>query len=89
MFTTTLKKHWFCGFFIDSGSSVELVSLETRTLFDTSELHHMLNHNLFQAENNYLIPYFTNGTDTNQEYKISIFNVKTGSSAAQIMQHSR
>ena len=75
------------GYFIESGSKVEFLSLADQALnFDTtrattpyiqSQLISGERHNLFRFNT------LAHGTDTNQEYKISIFNVKpAGSSAA-------
>ena len=74
------------GFFIDSGSSIEMVSLADQDFaFDTtrattpyvkSQLISGERHNLFRFHT------LAHGSDTNQEFKISIFNVKAKSSAA-------
>ena len=75
------------GYFVESGSKVEFLSLADQALnFDTtrattpyikSQLISGERHNLFRFNT------LAHGTDTNQEYKISIFNVKpAGSSAA-------
>ena len=75
------------GFFVASGSQVELVSLADQDFaFDTqrattpyvkSQLVSGERHNLFRFHT------LAHGTDTNQSVKISIFNVKpAGSSAA-------
>ena len=82
------------GYFVESGSKVEFLSLADQALnFDTtrattpyikSQLISGERHNLFRFHT------LAHGTDTNQEYKISIFNVKpAGSSALQITQHSQ
>lgn len=75
------------NFFIDSGSSVEFVSLADQDLnvdtqrattpYVTSQVISGQRHNLFRFNT------ISHGTDTNQTCKISVFNVKpAGSSAA-------
>ena len=75
------------GYFIESGSKVEFVSLADQALnFDTTRATTpYIKSQLIAGERHNLLRFHTlsHGTDTNQEYKISIFNVKpAGSSAA-------